>query len=63
MKRKGEFNVPQFIPHDVKKNIQQVGLKYGLFSKTAKIKIWVVVEVENDYKTKPKKNQTEEKYN
>ena len=33
MKYKMEYNVPQFIPYAVKKNIQQVGLKYGLSSK------------------------------
>ena len=31
-KCKAEYNVPQFIPHEVKKKIQQNGLEYGLFS-------------------------------
>ena len=38
MKCKVEFNVPQFVPHVVKKNIQQADLKYVLFSQIVKIK-------------------------
>ena len=60
MKPKSEFNVPQLIPHYVKKNIQQVSLEYGLFSQMVKNKITVAVEVENSSKAKTK-NQTEEK--
>ena len=37
-KFKAENNVTQLIPHEVKKNIQQVGLKYGLISQMMKIK-------------------------
>ena len=44
MKCKAEFNVPPFIPHGVKKNSQQFGLEYGIFSQI-NIKIAVVVEV------------------
>ena len=33
IKCKEEFNSPRFIPHDVKKKIQQVCLKYGFFHK------------------------------
>ena len=56
MKPKAEFNVPQLIPHYVKKNIQQVGLEYGLFSQMVKNKITVAVEVENSSKAKTKKS-------
>ena len=50
MKCKAEFNAPQFILHVVKKNIQQVGLEYGLFLQILKIKRKVVVVVENSSK-------------
>ena len=33
-----EYNVPQFIPLEVKKEIQQVCIKYGLFSQIVDIK-------------------------
>ena len=33
-----ELNVHQFIPLEVKKNIQQVGIEYGLFSQIVNIK-------------------------
>ena len=38
MKFRAEYNVPQLFPLEFKKKIQQVGLKYGLFSKIANIK-------------------------
>ena len=44
-----------------RKKIQQVDLKYGLFSKIVKINRAVVVEVENSFKAKPKNNETEGK--
>ena len=50
IKCRAEFNVPQFIPHDVKKNIQQVGLENGLLSKTVKIKREVFVVVDKSTK-------------
>ena len=53
-KFKAEFNIPQFIPHNVKKNIQQVGLEYWLFSHIVKIKIEVVVVVEKSFKANQK---------
>ena len=42
---KSEFNVPQFIPLEAEKNIQQVGLEYGLFSQIVKIKGELVVVI------------------
>ena len=50
MKNKAEFNVHQFIPHHVKKNIQQIGLEYCLFSQNMKNEREVVVVVENSSK-------------
>ena len=55
MKCKAVDNVPQLIPYDVKKKIQQVGLKFALFSQIVNIKIEVVVLVENSSKAKAKK--------
>ena len=61
MKLKSKCNVPQLIPHDVRKNIQQVRFEYILFSHIAKIKRKVVVVVEKsskeEEKTKPNKNK------
>ena len=54
MKYKAEFNVTQKIPHDVKNNIQQVGLEYVLFSQIKNIKITVFFEVDKSSKAKPK---------
>ena len=45
-----EFNIPPFIPREVKKKTQQVGLEYGLFSKIAKIKRELVLVVQNSSK-------------
>ena len=61
MKCKAEYNVPQFIPYNIKKKIQQVDLKYGLFLQITNIKGELVVVVENSSKAKPNKNQTEVK--
>ena len=47
MKWNAEFVFPRFIRYDVRKKIQQVGLKYGLFSQKFNIKREVVVVVEN----------------
>ena len=49
------------IPHEGKKNTQQVSLGYGLFSKMANIKIEVVSVVHNSSKAKQKKHVTDEK--
>ena len=38
-KFKSQFNVPRFIPLEVKKKIQQVGLEYLLFLQIVNIKI------------------------
>ena len=61
IKCKEEFNVPKFIPHHAKKNIQQVCIEYGLFSQIVRIKREVVVVVDKSSKAKPKNNHTEEK--
>ena len=61
MKCKEEFSVPRFIPHEVKKKIQQIGLGYGIFSQIVKTKTAVVVLAENSSKEKPRNNQAEER--
>ena len=61
MKCKAEYNVPQFIPRNIKKKIQQVDLKYVLFSQITNIKGELVVLVEKSSEEKPNKSQTEGK--
>ena len=56
MKYRAEYNVHLFNTHKFKKEIQQVGLEYGLFSKTVKIKREVVVVVQNLSKEIPPKH-------
>ena len=41
-----QYNVYHFIPVEVKKSIQTIGLEYVLFSKIIKIKRTIVVEYE-----------------
>ena len=52
-----EFNVPQLIPHEVKKKIQQVSLEYILFSKIVNIKIDLVVVFQKSSNDKNTKNK------
>ena len=52
---KPEYNVPQFIPTENKKNIQDVRLEYGLFYHMIKIKITDFVNTTNIIKGNPKK--------
>ena len=47
---KEKFNVTQLITLDIKKKIQQAGLKYVLLSKIVKIKIEIVVVVQKSSK-------------
>ena len=50
LKFKAEFNVPQLSTLEIKKKIQQAGLKYVLLSKIVKIKIEIVVVVQKSSK-------------
>ena len=42
MKYKVEYNVPQLIPHEVKKKIQQVSIEFG--SKISTISSWEIIQ-------------------
>ena len=53
-----EYNAPQFIPHEVKNKIQQIGLKNVLFLHILNIKTELVVVVEKSSKEKSEKTNS-----
>ena len=57
LKCKQEFNVSYFIPIDVKKSIQQIGLEYGLFSQIIKIRQAIVVKTDTASIKKKKRKE------
>ena len=47
-----EYNVSHFIPVDVRKPIQQIGLEHGLFYHIVKMKRTIIGEADMDLKMK-----------
>ena len=50
-----ELNVYYFIPVDIKKQIRQIGLEYGLFSRIVKVKRKTIGETDTSSKKKKEK--------